>query len=327
MAAEIVNPDRFNYDEFIISFNGVNVRGDGNCMLYAILRSLQISHPEMTIGGKKLYNLETKEFIKDEEFIVFIRENIDAILTNVLAQDMELVRESILTNGCYGEPPVAQALADFLDIDINLFVSHPSFYQQNNYLSKFENKNRYIANICLSQNHYYALYLKTQQSIVESYNIPINHIFTAQELSDIYSGKITALELAESNKFIEDELPQFKMDIEQAQIDYITKKSLIDRNQLLDKIAEEKGLLSEEFLSLSPEEKQSKINLHDKEIELKEHQELDSLAIESGIVTEEFLSLPLETKKAILESYFKKKYLKYKNKYLKLKEKLSQKNL
>lgn len=319
MAAADIDPMTFNYDEFIASFSAVNVRGDGNCMLYAILRSLQISHPNMTINSKKLYNPETKEFLKDEEFIVFIRDNIDAILINVTDENKDLVRSSILTDGCYGEPPVAQALADFFDITINLFVTHPATYQQNTYKSKFGNTNNFISNIAISQNHYYALYLKTEQYIVDSYNIPVNHIFTAKELSDIYTGIITPLQLAEANKFMEDELPQFKIELEQAHTEYLKGKTLIEKNQLLDKVAEDKGLLSEEFLSLSPEDKESKIRSYD---ETKKHQELDQLAMEAGIVTEEFLSLPLETKEAVIASYFKQKYLKYKEKYLTLKKNL-----
>ena len=97
----------------------VSVPGDGNCLFYSVLRSLQHYNPDYLIMGERIADLSR------EQFMTYLRENMNQVIIDQINDltgvdfSAEIIG-SIITNCIWGTEPTILYLARLLQININV---------------------------------------------------------------------------------------------------------------------------------------------------------------------------------------------------------------
>ena len=97
----------------------VSVPGDGNCLFYSVLRSLQHYNPDYLIMGERIADLSR------EQFMTYLRENMNQVIIDQINDltgvdfSAEIIG-SIINNCIWGTEPTILYLARLLQININV---------------------------------------------------------------------------------------------------------------------------------------------------------------------------------------------------------------
>lgn len=303
----------------------VNVLGDGKCFFYAVFVSLYFNYPNVIVGDKKIseYKLDSfknpagKTILYSDEFKDFLclQATNDPITLKINLSTGNTLRKDICSFE-FAEESMILWLINLLQINIHIYTNennNPTMYYRN-----YEGSDTTIY-LFKSTGHYYS-FINNEINTSEYDTKSLLELILENVFDTKFASKSTSPEcIACPACTFENELKESKCIMCSTELSGSKSSESKEEETVETAIERQRRLISDEINNLEGTVKLLlKLSSTDNWIEKLKISSLEN----KDLVLKRYNELTEELNKLIGEKKYYKKYMKYKNKYLLLKQKL-----